>query len=72
MDGVELCKQIHATSTNAQTPVIFVTASNDFEGRVRSAAGGGTDFIAKPIMLVELAVKALTCLMRNIPRAAGQ
>jgi len=72
MNGVELCDRIRATSTNARTPVIFVTALNDFEEHVRSAAGGGMDFIAKPIVLVELAVKALTCLMRNISRAAAQ
>jgi CheY-like chemotaxis protein len=69
LNGFELSQQIRATAANGKTPIIFVTSLNDFEAHVRSAVGGGMDFIAKPIMLVELAVKALTCLMKNIPPA---
>jgi CheY-like chemotaxis protein len=69
MNGVDLCKKIHATTTNAKTPVIFVTSLNEFESQVRSGLGNGVDFIAKPIMLVELAVKALTLLLNRTARA---
>ena len=67
MTGIELFEKIRATSQNAKTPVIFVTGLNDFESQLRSAPGNATDFIAKPIALVELAVKALTSLLRNAP-----
>ncbi len=69
MNGVDLCKKIHATTTNAKTPVIFVTSLNEFESQVRAGSGHGMDFIAKPIMLVELAVKALTLLLNRTARA---
>jgi len=68
MNGFELWEKIRATATNAKTPVIFVTALSDFEAQVRSAPQA--DFIAKPIMLVELAVKSLTSLLKKTARAA--
>jgi CheY-like chemotaxis protein len=70
LNGFELSQQIRLTAANAKTPIIFVTSLNDFEEHVRSQAGSGMDFIAKPIMMVELAVKALTCLMKSLPHAA--
>jgi CheY-like chemotaxis protein len=63
MNGIELCELICSQSVNARTPVIFVTSLNDFASQC-SPPGAATDFIAKPILLVELAVKALTCLLK--------
>ena len=68
MNGLELSEQIHRTVINARTPMIFVTSLSDFEWQVRSAPDKGMDFIAKPILLVELGVKALTALIK----AAGR
>jgi CheY-like chemotaxis protein len=70
MNGFELCEKIHATATNAKTPVIFVTGLNDFEEQVRSSSKSNLDFIAKPIMLVELAVKALTLVLKHSTKPA--
>jgi FixJ family two-component response regulator len=49
--------------------VVFVTAHSDFGSRAQSTLKGGNDFIAKPFLLVELAVKALTCLFKESPQA---
>jgi CheY-like chemotaxis protein len=68
INGFQLYEKIRATETNAKTPVIFVTSLNDFASQVHSAPGA--DFIAKPIALVELAVKALTSVLKNATRAA--
>jgi CheY-like chemotaxis protein len=68
MNGFQFCEQFQAIPTNARTPVIFVTGQNEFEAQVRLSAGSGHDFIAKPILLVEVAVKALTHLFRNSAR----
>jgi DNA-binding response OmpR family regulator len=65
MDGFELCTNIRAVSPNKTTPVIFVTSLTDFKSRARSSLSGGTDFIAKPFMFIELSVKALTYVMRG-------
>ena len=69
IDGFELCKRIRASVTNKTTPVVFVTVLSDFESRTRSTLSGGNDLIAKPFLLVELAAKALTLLVKGILNA---
>ena len=64
MDGFELCRKIRDSVTNKTTPVIFVTALSDFESRSRSTLSGGNELIAKPFLLSELAVKALTLIVK--------
>ena len=44
---------------------MFVTSLNDFDSRTSSAMSGGNDFIAKPSLFIELAVKALVCVLRG-------
>jgi CheY-like chemotaxis protein len=67
--GLELCVNIREMATNRATPVVFVTSHSDFGSRAQSTLSGGNDFIAKPFLLVELAVKALTCLFKESPQA---
>jgi CheY-like chemotaxis protein len=62
--GLDLCKKIREMATNRATPVVFVTAHSDFGSRAQSSLSGGNDFIAKPFLSVELAVKALTWLCK--------
>jgi PleD family two-component response regulator len=64
MSGHELCVRLRAMPAHNKTPVIFVTGLNDFDSRANSSRIGGTDFIAKPFLLSELAVKALYYLLR--------
>jgi DNA-binding response OmpR family regulator len=71
LNGFEVCKRLHADPANTETPVIFVTGLTDFETRVRSTLSGGIDFVAKPVLLVEVAVKALTVLLRRQANAAA-
>ncbi|MBI4661663.1 MAG: response regulator [Verrucomicrobia bacterium] len=63
LSGFELCKKLRALAGYKETPMIFVTASDNFESRVRSADSGGNDFIGKPFLPKELAVKVLIHLM---------
>jgi DNA-binding response OmpR family regulator len=44
---------------------VFVTTMNDFESRANSTMSGGNDFIAKPFLFMELAVKALVHVLRG-------
>ena len=64
MSGFELCKQIRTLPHNKSTPVIFVTSLTDFDSRAQSSISGGNDLIAKPFLMIELAVKALTYLLK--------
>ena len=65
MSGFDLCTRLRSLPLNRDTPVVFVTSLNDFESRARSTLSGGNDLIAKPFLFIELAVKALTFILRR-------
>lgn len=65
MNGFEVCSKLRTGEMNKRTPVVFVTNLNDFENRASSTMSGGNDFIAKPFMFIELAVKALIHVLRG-------
>jgi CheY-like chemotaxis protein len=65
--GFELCQELRTMPTNKDTPVVFVTVLSDFQSRAQSNLSGGTDLIAKPYLLSELAVKALTFIVQIKP-----
>lgn len=67
MSGFELCAEVRKLPTNKNTPVIFVTSLTKFEVRAQSSLSGGSDLIAKPFLMMELAVKALTYLLKPAP-----
>ncbi len=64
MDGFELCSKLHETVDNRATPVVFVTSHSDFDSRAKSALVGAHDLIGKPFLAFEIAVKALTLVLR--------
>ena len=65
MTGFELCTKLRALPAYKKTPVVFVTSLTDFESRANSTMSGGNDFIAKPFLFIELAVKALVYVLRG-------
>ena len=65
MTGFELCTKLRAMPHHKKTPVVFVTSLNDFESRANSTVSGGNDFIGKPFLFIELAVKALIHVLRS-------
>ena len=67
LSGFELCAEIRKLPSNKTTPVIFVTSLTKFEVRAQSSLAGGSDLIAKPFLMMELAVKSLTYLLKSKP-----
>ncbi len=65
MNGFELCEKLRQLPAYARTPVIFVTVHNEFDHRIHSVLSGGNDLIVKPVFPIELAVKAVTHLLRS-------
>jgi len=65
MNGFELCAKIHETPANTATPVVFVTCQSDEDAREKARAAGGQDLIAKPFLIFEITVKAVTLVMRR-------
>jgi len=70
MNGYELCAKLRNLPAHKKTPVVFVTGLNDLESRANSMMSGGTDFIGKPFLFMELAVKALVHALRGCIAAA--
>lgn len=65
LNGFELCQELRQTPNYKYTPVIFLTASDSFETRLKASGSGGSDFIGKPFELTELAVKAFMLLLTS-------
>ena len=65
MDGFEFCGRLRALDRYKKTPIIFVTCRTDFTSREQGIRSGGDDVIAKPILPLELAVKAVTHLLKS-------
>jgi CheY-like chemotaxis protein len=61
MGGFGPCSRIReGNGPNSKTPLVFITSHIDFESRTRATESGGSDFIAKPFLPIEITVKALT------------
>lgn len=65
MDGFEVCTKVHELERNQATPVVFVTSHHDFDSRAKSAMVGANDLMAKPFLAFEIALKALTLVVRT-------
>jgi CheY-like chemotaxis protein len=71
MDGFELCRLVHDSELNRVTPVVFVTSQSDFDARAKSTLIGGNDLLAKPFLIFEVAVKALTLALEGRLQSPG-
>ena len=48
MDGYEVCRTLKSDSKNGDVPVIFISALDEADDKVRGFEAGGVDFITKP------------------------
>ncbi len=65
MDGWTVVKTLRATRT---TPVLFLTARDDIDDRVRGLELGADDYLVKPFAFVELLARVRTLARRGPPR----
>ncbi|MFM0351008.1 heavy metal response regulator transcription factor [Paraburkholderia sp. RL17-347-BIC-D] len=65
MDGWTIVKTLRATRT---TPVLFLTARDDVDDRVRGLELGADDYLVKPFAFVELLARVRTLARRGPPR----
>jgi len=54
MDGFETCLRIKDMARTREIPVIFISAMQELEERVRAFAVGGVDFVTKPFQEQEV------------------
>jgi two-component system OmpR family response regulator len=63
MEGFEVAKRLGAQS--ARLPIIFLTARDATEDKVRGLTMGGDDYVTKPFSLEELVARVRTILRRS-------
>ena len=64
LDGFEVCRRLRAEGS--RTPVLFLTARDGTDDKVRGLTLGGDDYLVKPFSLEELVAR-----MRAVLRRAG-
>ena len=69
MDGFETCKNLKANDLTKDIPVIFMTALDDTQSKVKGFTVGGVDYITKPLQHEEVLARAITHLnLRNLTK----
>ena len=64
MDGWEVLAALRAHAATAQLPVLFLTARDEVQDRVRGLELGADDYLVKPFAFVELVARLRTLLRR--------
>jgi two-component system, OmpR family, response regulator len=62
LDGFEVCRRLR--SEGVRTPVLFLTARDSTDDKVRGLTLGGDDYLAKPFSLEELVARIDAVLRR--------
>ncbi len=63
MEGFDVASRLGAQRTGV--PIIFLTARDSTEDKVRGLSGGGDDYMTKPFSLEELVARIRTILRRT-------
>ena len=66
LDGFEVCRRLRTEGNH--TPVLFLTARDSTEDKVRGLTLGGDDYLQKPFSLDELIARAEAVLRRTSDR----
>lgn len=65
MNGFEVSAKLRQFPRYKTIPIVFVSSQTNLESRAHSAVSGANDFIAKPFLFMELAVKALALVLKE-------
>jgi two-component system, OmpR family, response regulator len=65
LDGFEILEQLNADRPSAQTPVLFLTARDALDDRLRGLAAGGDDYMTKPFSIEEMLLRIDSVLRRT-------
>src|ERR1700687_1880562 len=60
MNGYEVCEQLKSTASLSGIPVIFLSALNSIEDKVKGFQSGGVDYISKPFQFEEVQARVET------------
>lgn len=63
MNGYEVCQKLKESEASAQIPVIFISALEQLENKVRAFELGGVDYITKPFQEQEVLMRVKNQLL---------
>lgn len=67
IDGYEVAARLHANPKSKDIPIIFISALNDMDSKVKAFTSGGVDYVTKPIRMEEILARIETHLrLRNL------
>lgn len=70
IDGFEVCRRLREQDIRA--PLLFLTARDQTDDKVRGLDAGGDDYLVKPFPLVELLARVRALLRRGPPQQSSQ
>jgi DNA-binding response OmpR family regulator len=69
IDGFETCRRLKADESTQNIPVIFMTALNNIEDKLKGFEAGGVDYLIKPLQEQEVLARVQTHLaLRNMQK----
>ncbi|APB33953.1 response regulator receiver sensor signal transduction histidine kinase [Gloeomargarita lithophora Alchichica-D10] len=66
MNGYEVCAKLKADSATWGIPVLFISALDDAQDKVRAFETGGVDYIPKPFQAAEVVARVATHLQNAL------
>jgi diguanylate cyclase (GGDEF)-like protein len=69
MNGFEVCSKLKADAKTSEIPVLFISALNDSDDKVKGFQVGGVDFITKPFNTAEVLARVeIHLALRNMQK----
>lgn len=62
MSGYQVCEQLKVDERTCDVPVIFISAMDEIEDKIRAFDVGGVDYVTKPFQFQEVAARVKTHL----------
>jgi two-component system sensor histidine kinase/response regulator len=73
MNGYEVCKRLKADEQTRDIPIIFISALDATEDKVRAFTAGGVDYVTRPFQSEEVLARVETHLsLRNLQKSLQQ
>lgn len=71
ISGIEVCRRLRRSESNAELPIIMLTARGEESDRVRGLETGADDYIVKPFSPREMVARVKGMMRRMRPALAG-
>jgi len=62
MDGYEVCEHLKADAQTRDIPIIFISALDETQDKIKAFTAGGVDYVTKPFQLEEVLARVETHL----------